>query len=51
MLRCMKGERQTRRDANAIKAKARQAEVRERVKKDKIDYDELLRSYSKSKAN
>lgn len=49
MLRCMKSERQARRDANARNAKIRQAEIRERVKNDKTDYEELLKQYNKSK--
>lgn len=51
MLRCMKGERQQRRDENARNAKLRQAEIREKVKNDKTDYEELLKRYTKSQSN
>ena len=51
MLACMKKERQARRDLNAKNARERQAKVRERVKNDKTDYDELLRKYREENKN
>lgn len=51
MLRCLKTERQARRDANARNALKRQAEIRERVKNDKTDYDELLKQYNRTQSN
>lgn len=45
MLWCMKRERQARRDANAVSAKQRQAEIREKVRNDTTDYEELLKKY------
>lgn len=47
MLACMKQERLARRAKNAENAKQRQERVRERVKQDKTDYDELLKHYRK----
>lgn len=47
MLDCMKQERLARRAANAKNAAERQAAVRERVKNDNTDYDELLKHYRK----
>lgn len=47
MLACMKKERLARRDLNAKKAKEKQEAVKQRVKNDKTDYDELLKVYRK----
>lgn len=47
MLACLKQERLARRATNAKNAAERQALVRERVKNDKTDYDELLKHYRK----
>lgn len=45
MLACMKKERQARRDLNAKNAREKQALVRDRVRNDKTDYEELLKQY------
>lgn len=45
MLDCMKKERIERRNNNAKAAQENQALVRERVRDDKTDYDELLKHY------
>lgn len=47
MLACMKQERLARRAKNAENARKKQELVRERVKQDKTDYDELLKQYRK----
>lgn len=47
MLACMKKERMARRDNNAENARKRQESIRERVKTDKTDYEELLKHYRK----
>lgn len=47
MLACLKQERLAKRAANAKQALERQAAVRERVKNDKTDFDELLKHYRK----
>lgn len=47
MLACMKKERLARRDLNAKKAKEKHEAIKERVKNDKTDYDELLKVYRK----
>ncbi|XP_055323397.1 COX assembly mitochondrial protein 2 homolog [Sitodiplosis mosellana] len=47
MLACMKQERLARRAKNAETARQKQELVREKVKKDKTDYDELLKQYRK----
>lgn len=47
MLACMKQERLARRAKNAESARKKQELVRERVKQDKTDYDELLKHYRK----
>lgn len=47
MLTCLKSERLARRDRNAQNAKERHQEVLNRMKTDKTDYDELLKTYRK----
>lgn len=46
MVACMKKERQARRDANAIAAAKKQEEIRERIRNDKTDFEELLKFYA-----
>lgn len=46
MLACMKGERLERRANNAEEARKKQALVREKIKNDKTDYEELLKHYA-----
>lgn len=43
MLKCLKGERQARRDRNYLKAKEHQAEVRKRIRNDPNDYTEFFK--------
>lgn len=45
MLVCLKQERLAKRAANAKEALERQALIRDRVKNDKTDYEELLKQY------
>lgn len=45
MLACLKTERLARRAANAKNSKQKQAAVREKIKNDPTDYDELLKHY------
>lgn len=51
MLACMKKERQARRDLNAKNAREKQALVRERVKNDNTDYEELLKQFRDRKSS
>lgn len=43
MLKCMKKERQARRDANAERSKIERAAVLERMKADKTDYSQFFK--------
>lgn len=45
MLACLKTERLARRALNAQSAKQKQELVREKVKNDQTDYDDLLKHY------
>lgn len=47
MLACMKQERLARRANNTENARKKQDLVRERMKQDKTDYNELLKQYRK----
>lgn len=49
MLACMKKERQARRDLSLKNSRERQELIRERVKNDKTDYDELLKQFREQK--
>lgn len=47
MLACLKQERLAKRALNAKNAKERHELIRERMKNDKTDYDQLLKEYQK----